>query len=132
MLIGSSERDSTGTLKAKLVDLADNGLQICVANQSFYEYWSVATRPVGSNGLGLEPARAAELISKVREGFFVLEDPSDLFERWFEFCQRFDIRGRPSHDARLIALAEAHQITHFFTLDAGFYRRFTHMTIVTP
>jgi len=62
----------------------------------------------------------------------MLKDPSDLFERWLALCKKFDIKGRPSHDARLIALAEAHSIEHFLTLDPGHFNRFSQLNIVTP
>ena len=39
--------------------LRSRGHELVLVPQILYEYWSVATRPVATNGLGLNPAEAA-------------------------------------------------------------------------
>ena len=56
----------------------------CIAVQTIYEIWVVATRPVAVNGLGLTPAEARVEVEAILQTYKLLPEPSDLMPRWFE------------------------------------------------
>src|SRR4051812_2817293 len=45
-----------------------------IAAQTLYEFWVVATRPKGNNGLAWEPSRAAAWLRKLRQTCIFLEE----------------------------------------------------------
>jgi hypothetical protein len=103
-----------------------------LANQSLYEFWSVVTRPVSSNGFDLTPAEASTEIEQFRQDFLVVGERDDLFDRWLTLCTTYGIRGRPSHDARLVAAADVFGILQLLTLAASHFARFAHLQVITP
>lgn len=105
---------------------------LCVANQNFMEFWAVATRPLDVNGLGLTTDRMAIYLLGLRDTFSVLSDPPDLFERWLGLCLRYDVKGKPSHDARMVAVMLAHGIRHILTLNPRDFVRYTDVTCLAP
>lgn len=42
---------------AFLRKLVQDGAELCIASQSLYEFWVVASRPISVNGLGLSAAK---------------------------------------------------------------------------
>jgi hypothetical protein len=43
--------------------LRQQGEELCLVPQNFYEFWVVATRPTAQNGLGLTPAHGITVVS---------------------------------------------------------------------
>lgn len=97
---------------------------LIVAPQSVYEAYSVLTRPVDVNGLGVTPAQADQLIDRITFYATLVEEPSDLLERWRRLCVEHDVGGRPSHDARLAAFALGVGARTLMTLNPRDFRRY--------
>ena len=72
------------------------------------------------------------MVSLLRRAFQVLPDPEDLLDRWLNICKLYSILGKPAHDARLIAVAEANGISQLVTLNGGHFQRFENMHIIEP
>jgi hypothetical protein len=53
-----------------------------VAVQNFIEFWTVATRPVTSNGLGMTTEAATQELAMLKDLFRLLAEPSYIFEEW--------------------------------------------------
>jgi predicted nucleic acid-binding protein len=83
--------------------------ELVVTPQVLYEFWAVATRPLGENGLGMPTPLAYEKLLKIRGSFGVLHDSVELLEQWSALVLKHDVKGRKSHDARLAAAAIVHQ-----------------------
>ncbi len=96
------------------------------------EYWSVATRPIGANGLGLDPHAASLALQDSGRWLAWLPEPSDILPRWRTLVARHDIRGRQAHDTRLVALMEAHGIDHLLTFNTGDFSRYGGITVLHP
>jgi len=102
------------------------------APQSIYEFWVVATRPLESNGLGLDPLLVRAEVQVILDTFPRLSEPLDLLETWLDLCARHSVKGRTAHDTRLVAVALAHGITHILTLDPRDFRRYPEISVLTP
>jgi predicted nucleic acid-binding protein len=96
------------------------------------EFWVVATRPCDVNGCGLAFEDAVTAIGKVRATFRCLAEPKDLADRWQQVVIDNRAMGKQGHDARLVALMLAHQITHILTLNPDYFSRYQGITPVTP
>ena len=64
-----------------------------------FEFWSVATRPVGANGLGWSTAQARAEVDTIRARFLVLEEPPAVVDLWVEIVTRYELKGKRTHDA---------------------------------
>ncbi len=112
--------------------LRGQGDKVYLVPQNFIEFWSVATRPVDVNGLGLEPDKAALEIRKFKRYFNFLDDVPSIFAEWEALVKKHKVLGRNVHDARLVATMTAHQITHLLTFNGKDFKRFDEITVIDP
>lgn len=118
--------------KSSLESALANGHQVCVVPQVLYEVWAVATRPSEQNGLGLPVQQAAELVSKIRDTFTLLEDPPGFADHWLQVVVENDSKGKTSHDARLYAAMLAHGVDHIITFNKSDFQRYKGLTTLFP
>jgi len=104
----------------------------CVCAQVLIEYWVVATRPREVNGLGLTTAEAEEDLTDFARAYVWLREPPDLVHRWRALVNQHAVRGRPAHDARLVAVMQAHGLNHLLTLNPADFKRYSGMVSVSP
>ena len=76
---------------------------ICLCAQVLIEYWVVATRPADRNGFGLTPAEAEGDLIALLGMLPCLPEPPDIAARWLSRVARYQVAGKPAHDARLVA-----------------------------
>jgi predicted nucleic acid-binding protein len=86
------------------------------------ELWVVATRPVGQNGLGMTPDTAALELARLKSMFDLLPDTPAIFPLWERLVTQRQVSGTPTHDARLVAVIEAHGLTAILTFDEPDFR----------
>ncbi|GBC94838.1 hypothetical protein HRbin16_00623 [bacterium HR16] len=96
------------------------------------EFWSVATRPLEANGLGGSVEQAFSDCQLFVDTMLLLDEPPDIAQRWLELVHRYEVKGKEVHDARLVALASAHEISHILTLNPTDFSRYQEVTAVTP
>jgi predicted nucleic acid-binding protein len=60
-----------------------------------------------------------------------MPDKADLADRWLALVHSFGIRGSKSHDARLAAAMQTHNITRILTFNAGDFKKFA-ITVIDP
>lgn len=118
------DRDHTISETA-ISSLTNDGHILAVVPQCLYEYYVVATRPVDQNGLGLEPAVAVSAIDQLLSLFRCYRDERAVFELWKSLVDDFQVRGKPAHDARLIAAMKRHEIRHLLTFNGKDFKRYT-------
>lgn len=106
--------------------------ELCIAMQSLFEFWVVATRPIEVNGLGYAVSEARRLVDEVRTRFTVLPDPVDLVDRWLELCTRYDVKGKPAHDARIVATVVGLGLSKLVTLNAADFARYQEIECLVP
>jgi predicted nucleic acid-binding protein len=102
-----------------------------IAAQSLYEFWGVATRPLDKNGLGWQPARAASWIRACRRSCLFLPDDPRLFDVWSALVESHATKGKPAHDARLVASMMLHGIHDILTFNPGDFTRYA-ITVRDP
>jgi predicted nucleic acid-binding protein len=112
--------------------LFDRGDDIHIIGQNLIEFWAVATRPITENGLGFTRTGAAVELTKLKATFTLLPDTADVLPLWEDLVVRYEVRGKQSHDARLVAAMNAHNLTHLLTFDQSDFKRFSEITVVNP
>jgi predicted nucleic acid-binding protein len=116
-----------------LKELRYAGNTFCVVPQILYEFWSVATRPLSENGLGLSTAEADKLLAQFGPPYFrFCRDERAIFDYWRELVIAHDVKGKKSHDARLVAAMRRHGISQLLTFNINDFKRFTDITIIDP
>ena len=84
------------------------------------------------NGLGLTREQANEKAGEMKALFAFLPETPDIYLRWRTLMETCEVGGRQVHDARLVAVMLAHNVTHFLTFNASDFRRFPEITVVEP
>jgi predicted nucleic acid-binding protein len=114
-----------------LATLSRQGAELCILPQTYFEFWSVATRPLTANGgLGLTVAECTQELNKLDAFFTLLPDPPDLLSRWRMVVMTFQCQGKTAHDARLVAAVLAHQVNRLLTFNVSDFRRYPWLTLV--
>lgn len=121
------------TVVRALESLHKNQIERCIVPQCIYEFYVVATRPLENNGLGWEPTKASNTISVFRERFSLIHDSAEVYLVWQDFMTQYQVRGKPSHDARLAAAMIVHKIPQILTFNGGDFARFvSKIDVVDP
>lgn len=106
---------------------------ICIVSQNLIEFWSVATRPIESNGLGLTILQAKVKIDQLKKVFFLQKENEDVFANWEQLVSDYEVKGKTTHDARLVASMKAHGISHLLTFNVKDFQRYKNIiTVVAP
>lgn len=95
-----------------------------VPAQAIYELWSVLTRRAEDNGIGTKVADADRTLDRCLEMVRLVPDPPGLFDRWRALCVEHDVKGKPSHDARIAAFTIETRATDLLTLNPADFKRF--------
>src|SRR5207253_10400596 len=98
----------SGTARAAIQTLRGQGERLIVVPQNLYEFWAVATRPLGpppagGNGLGMTPAQAAQWLRFFQRRFVFLPDRDQLSKLWLALVEAHGVTGFRAHDRRLVA-----------------------------
>ena len=119
-------------VRQAVLHLINTGWDLCISTQNLIEYWVVATRPRAVNGMGRTVSETLQDIQGFRDAFTLLADPPDLIERWLNLCSSHNVHGRPAHDARMVAVMEAHGVDRILTLNPGDLICYGHVTVLSP
>lgn len=126
-------QDPLNPAAARAVDvLKRRGEKTSVAPQNLIEFWSVATRPVEVNGLGMTPDAAKLELERIDKMFRVLEETASVYNRWKHLVTSYSVRGRQVHDARLVALMLEHNIGSILTFNVDDFSRYSEITAINP
>ena len=112
--------------------LIEQGHKCCLTSQIIIEFWVVATRPTEVNGLGWTPERTKNQINQFLTRFTVLEETPEIFTLWFQLVTDYNIKGKRTHDIRLLAVMKAHNITHLLTFNPDDFLPLPNIIIVQP
>jgi hypothetical protein len=77
--------------------------ELFVIAQNLIEFWSVATRPIANNGLGLTIAQATQELTKLKRLFVIVPDTADILPEWEHLVVKHQVFGRQVYDTRLVA-----------------------------
>jgi predicted nucleic acid-binding protein len=57
--------------------------------------------------------------------FSLLPDPPNILALWRDLCKHHEVKGKQVHDARLVALMEAHQVQKLLTFNIADFQRYS-------
>ena len=134
ILLRASDRSSPRYELAvnSVASLIAQGHEGIIAPQVLIEFWVVATRPIEVNGLGWSIERTEKKINQLISQFTLVEETEAIFARWLELVTRYQIKGKRTHDARLMAVASAHEISHILTFNPKDFTKIEELTIIHP
>lgn len=122
----------TPVAEAALRKLWTDGCELRVVPQVLYEYWSVATRPTDRNGLGFSVEIADADVTRFRRIFSVLRDERGILDRWQQLALECNVYGKQTHDARLVAAMQRHDLTHILTFNIQDFERYPGIQVLDP
>ena len=98
---------------------------ICIVPQTLVEFWAVATRPVAANGLGYPIEETRAEIGRLQVLFLRKGEDETIFDNWEELVSRYEVIGKTTHDARLVAAMQTHGIENLLTFNAADFKRYS-------
>ena len=134
ILIGLTDADATSRPKARQAvrALLKQG-HICVlVAQVLIEFWSVSSRPIGKNGLGLSTKDCRAEIDQLRSQFPVLGDTASVLDRWLTLVTQLQISGKRAHDIRLLGIMLEHRVGYILTFNTKDFPAVTGINVVHP
>jgi predicted nucleic acid-binding protein len=132
VLTSNPGHPQTAIVRDTLKDLFRRHVDLTITPQNLVEFWSVATKPVTSNGLGLTPEQAREEVNRLKEIFSLLPDTPAIYRAFEAVVEQYKITGRNAFDARLVASMRVHGERSILTFDEGFSRYAPEIEIVHP
>lgn len=134
ILLRASDRASPRYALAvnSVASLIAQGHECVITAQVLIEFWVVATRPLEVNGLGWSIEQTESKINRLISQFTLVEESELIFAHWLELVTRYQIKGKKTHDARLMAVAIAFSITHILTFNPKDFTKIKELTIVHP
>jgi predicted nucleic acid-binding protein len=116
-----------------LARLLARGDEVYLTPQNFIEFWAVATRPVEANGFGWSRERTMQEVADLQARFPMLPDSPEIFTHWLDLMRLFPVSGKRVHDARLVAVLQAHAIEHLITFNTADFAGFSSVvSLVDP
>ena len=115
-----------------LATLRSRNHYLYLVPQNLIEFWTVATRPVESNGLGWSTAVARMEIERLESFFIVLRETPALYPAWKRIVFEHHVSGKPTYDARLIAAMQVHGISSIVTFNTSDFRRYAGVEVIDP
>jgi predicted nucleic acid-binding protein len=106
--------------------------ELVIAPQVLYEFWSVATRPIENNGLGMSPDEAHAELATIQRLFRLLRDERAIYPIWEHLVSTLGVKGKQAHDARVAAAMQRHAVGHLLTFNATDFIRYPVVTTLTP
>ncbi len=120
-------------IDAAIKSLRQRGGEIVTAPQNIAEFWNVCTRPITARGgLGLSFAETDRRLRVIETTIVVLAELPGSYPIWRSLVVAQSVQGRQVHDARLVALMQAHGITHILTLNGKDFARYPGITVIDP
>lgn len=114
-----------------LTDWPAAGTALYSTGQVLREYLSVATRPVGANGLGLAQSDALTNVRILGGRLSLLAETEKVHERLLMLLDSTPGTGKQVHDANVVATMLAHGIETIVTINTGDFARYSeHISVV--
>ncbi len=114
---------------SKLIRRTDN---VFFCSQNIAEFWNVATRPAGLNGLGLSHEEVLQEVSSIERLLTLLPDIPPVYVAWKEIVRDHKVQGVKVYDARLVAIMNIYAIESILTFNMADFKRFGNITALHP
>jgi predicted nucleic acid-binding protein len=100
--------------------------------QNIAEFWNVATRPAGFNGLGLSHEEASHEVSRIEELLTLLPDLPGIYATWKRIVYEHRVQGVKVYDARLVAIMSVYAVESVLTFHTPDFKRYDSVTALHP
>jgi predicted nucleic acid-binding protein len=117
---------------AAITNILSKGDKCVITSQVLIEFWVVATRPVEVNGLGWNTQLTTEKMRQFIAQFRILKETQEIFTNWFKLVTTHNIRGKRTHDVRLLAIMTVYNIPYLLTLNPNDFIPVPDITIIQP
>ncbi|MFZ4764889.1 MAG: type II toxin-antitoxin system VapC family toxin [Roseimicrobium sp.] len=77
-------------------------------------------------------AQASSEVRQLWDCFPMLWEPPQILALWLEMVERQDVKGKRTHDAKIVALMEAQQVKHLLTFNGTHFASFPEVTVLDP
>ena len=101
-------------------------------SQNITEFWNVATRPTGANGLGMTSQEVLQEISTIETVLTLLPDIPGIYPEWKRIVAHHNVQGVKVFDARLVALMNLYSIDSILTFNVADFKRCSNVTALHP
>ncbi|MCA2618393.1 MULTISPECIES: type II toxin-antitoxin system VapC family toxin [unclassified Microcystis] len=133
LLRGSDPDSSSHLLAIKAVsNLLKSGHDCYITSQVLIEFWVVATRPIEVNGLGWSVKQTSDEVNQLINRFSWIEETSEIFFYWHNLANTYNIKGKRTHDIRLIAVMKTQKLTHLLTFNPDDFIKIPDIQIIHP
>jgi predicted nucleic acid-binding protein len=112
--------------------LHERSVRLCIVPQTLYEFWSVATRPIAANGLGMDKPAVEQSVDWLLDDFDLLRDERGVFRNWHDLVRQHTVQGKSVHDARIVAAMQRHGLRTILTLNSRDFVRYSIVLACTP
>lgn len=104
--------------------LKNENKAIFIFPQNLIEFWAVATRPIESNGLGLTVEQTELKLEQLKKLFILIRENEEIFNKWEILVGKYEVKGKTSHDARLVASMQTSGIENLLTFNVKDFKRY--------
>ena len=101
-------------------------------SQNIAEFWNVATRPVGANGLGMTSQEVLREIDNIEKLLILLPDIPGVYPEWKRMVANHNVQGVKCYDARLVALMHVYSIDGILTFNVADFKRYLNVMALHP
>jgi predicted nucleic acid-binding protein len=101
-------------------------------SQNIAEFWNVATRPVGVNGLGLSYDEALQEVASIERLLTLLPDIPAIYPAWKQLLEDHRVQGVKVYDARLVAVMSVYAVDTVLTFNAADFKRYDNVSAIDP
>ena len=112
--------------------IINDGNECVITSQILIEFWVVATRSIDLNGLGWNTSQTKEYVNDLLDNFTLITENLDIFSNWLKLVTDHKIKGKRSHDIRILAVMISHNITNLLTFNPKDFIQLPNIKIVHP
>jgi len=115
-----------------IAQIIADGNKCVITSQVLVEFWVVATRPTDVNGLGWSISQTKDYVNDLLNNFMLIPENIDIFPNWLRLVTDYNIKGKRSHDIRLLAVMKANNISHLLTFNPQDFIQLSDIIIIQP
>jgi len=119
---------ATGAV-SKLIRRKDT---VFFCSQNIAEFWNVATRPAGLNGLGLSPEETLQEVTGIERLLTLVPDTPAIYTAWKEIVKDHKVQGVKVYDARLVAIMKVYAVDSILTFNTSDFTRYRAINALSP
>lgn len=123
-------RSSQATLAVSRLLRRQDAVFFCAQNVA--EFWNVATRPSGVNGLGFTHDEVLQEVASIEALLTLLPDVPAVYTAWKQIVKDHRVKGVKVYDARLVAVMSVYGVESVLTFNDADFKRYGQVRAIHP